>query len=264
VLARLRGRPHERQVPVAGEEDDPVAHVDVGRAVRREDDRRAGPRQSTEEPQHLTGGRGVETGRRLVEEERRGAGEQLDRDARPLALPAGQRPDTHGRPVGQVERGERLVDRPVHHLGRRDRGEPELRGVPERARQRQVPVDDVVLRHVADVRPVVRAGDAHLARGRGPDADHRLQQRRLPGAAATDDGDDLAGGDRERDVVQRGTTLGALRHAEHLDGSDEVGRGFGDREHAPIVRRPRRASLEGMRRNPGGRRRRQPRLDDRG
>ena len=131
--------------------------------------------------------------------------------------------------------GERLVDRPVHRRGRRARREPELCGVAERPDKRQVPMDDVVLGHVADVRPVVGSCDAHLARRRRPDADHGLEQRRLPRPAAADDRDDLASRHRERDVVQCRAAPDALRHAEHLDGGtaraaaggDAVDRGVG-------------------------------------
>ena len=66
--------------------------------------------------------------------------------------------------------------------------------------ERQVGVDDVVLGHVAEhaaerpqVGVQVDAVEAHRPRGRRGDAGDRLQQRRLAGAARTDDRDELTG-----------------------------------------------------------------------
>ena len=123
-------------------------------------------------------------------------------------------------------------------------------------------MDDVVLGDVADVRTSLSTRDADLSCGRLPDADHRLQQRGLPGAATPDDRDDLARRHRERDVAQRGATLCDLPDPENLDGGtartgaggDSVGCRVSGGEHditsggtridALIVCRPHAASLE--------------------
>ncbi len=77
-------------------------------------------------------------------------GEQLGGDAGPLALPATQRADPDVGEIGEANRLDRLADGSVD-LGRaRRRGQPQPRRVPERALERQVEMDDVVLRHVAE------------------------------------------------------------------------------------------------------------------
>ena len=104
---------------------------------------------------------------------------------------------------------DRVTDRVVD-LGRgRRRREPQPRRVAERASERQVGMDDVVLRHVAEhaaerpqVGVQVDAVEAHRPRGRRGDAGDRLQQRRLAGAARTDDRDELTSRERERHGVE--------------------------------------------------------------
>ena len=95
---------------MAGEEDDAVADVDLRGIVRGQHHGDAAVREPAHDTQHLRRGRGVEPGRRLVEEEDPGAGQQLDRDARSLALPAGEVADGDVAPVRQLEVAKRVVD----------------------------------------------------------------------------------------------------------------------------------------------------------
>lgn len=95
---------------------------------------------------------GFETRGGLVEEERARLRQQFDRDARPLALTAREHPHRDVAPIGQVEVAHRLVDRSIGERGRCPRGQSELRRVLERAPQRHLTVDGVVLRDVADPR----------------------------------------------------------------------------------------------------------------
>ena len=54
----------------------------------------------------------------------------------------------------------------------------------------------------------VHAPDPHGAGGGLDEADEQLAQRRLAAAGGADEGDDLAGGDREGDLVERGRAVG--------------------------------------------------------
>ena len=85
----------------------------------------------------------------------------------------------------------------------------EAGGVAQRRLDGQVPVDDVVLGHVADQRPEAPAvlGDVEPVvadrpvRG-GVDTGQGVEEGGLPGPAGADDAHDLAGFDRQRDVVE--------------------------------------------------------------
>ena len=137
---------------IAGQEDHAVTPVDGRRLVGREDDRDPSPGESAEQAHDLRRGRRVQTRGGFVQEEGARLGEQLDRDAGPLALAARQHPDRDVAPVGQVQVAHRLVDHAVGLVGRGARRQPKSRRVLERAPQRHLDVDDVVLRDVADAR----------------------------------------------------------------------------------------------------------------
>ena len=205
VRERLRDRPVEREVPVAREEDDAVAGQQVLHRVRGEHHRGAAVREPAQKGEQLTGAGGIQAGGRLVQEEDVGAREQLDRDARALALAARERAHLHIGALGEAERAECLLHGQVH-LGRRGgRWHPQRRRVAQRALERQVGVDDVVLGDVAEQPPErvevaveVDAVEAHRPALRRTHARQRLQQRGLAGAAAADDRDELARADGER------------------------------------------------------------------
>ena len=205
LLERLVDGSDEAHSPAARHEHDAIARGEVLDRVRGEHDRRRPVGELAQAGDQLRARDGVEAGRRLVEEEDVRIGEQLDGDAGALALPAAQRADPDVGVLGQAHGVDRVTDRVVD-LGRgRRRREPQPRRVAERASERQVGVDDVVLRHVAEhaaerpqVGVQVDAVEAHRPRGCRGDAGDRLQQRCLAGAAGTDDRDELTSRQRER------------------------------------------------------------------
>src|SRR5690606_23784645 len=101
---------------------------------------------------------GVEPRGGLVEQEQVGPGEQLDGGTGPLALAAGQVANPHVGALGQVEVAQGGGDDPVDLVGAGAGGEPQPGRVAQAAGQRQLPVDDVVLGHVADGRATAFAG----------------------------------------------------------------------------------------------------------
>ena len=89
-----------------------------------------------------------------------------------------------------------------------------MRRVPQGRQQRKFYVDDVVLRDVAhrapqlsEVRRRVYPIEGDRTRVRRPDTRHRLQQRRLAGAAAAHYRDKLTRLDHERDIIQDAMTV---------------------------------------------------------
>jgi hypothetical protein len=90
-----------------------------------------------------------------------------------------------------------LVDRPRHRGRIGARGQPQPGRVAQRTAERQVAVDDVVLGDEADSgRSAARHGVAVVQHGPGrgrPQPGHGLEQRGLAGAAAADEGHQLAG-----------------------------------------------------------------------
>ena len=209
LLERLLDGPDEAHPPSSRHEHDAVALRQVLDRVRGEHDRRRLVGEPAQAGDQLRARDRVQPGRRLVEEEDVRIGEQLGGDAGPLALAAAQRADSDLGLIGQVHGLEGVTDRAVD-LGRAGRRrEPQLRGVAERASERQIGVDDVVLRDVAEhaaerphVGVQVHAIEAHRPRRRRGDAGDGLQQRGLAGAAGPDDGDELTGRHRERHGVE--------------------------------------------------------------
>ena len=148
------------------------------------------------------------------------------------------------------------------------RRQPQAGRVAQRAAQRQVAVDDVVLRNEADSRLAsVRHRGTVVQHGPGrgrPQPGHGLEQSGLAGAAAADEGDQLAGRQRERHLVQELPAAGVAGHGEHVHGHAVGHRAVGwhrriggsevDRvAHGQIVRRGERAVMETAGRNRGDR-----------
>jgi hypothetical protein len=133
-------------------------------------------------------------------------------------LPTAQGTDPEVSLAGQTDRVHHLADRVVDLCRARRRGKSQARGVAEHAPEREFGVDDVFLRHVAEhaaERPQVRvhvdAVEAHRPRGRRADAGDRLEQRRLPSSARTDDCDELTSRHGERCTVEQGQLAAATR-----------------------------------------------------
>ena len=147
---RVVHRPDEADAPSSRHEHDAIAQLEVLDGVCREDDRCRAVREPAQTGDQLGTRDRVEPGGRFVEEEDVRLGEQLDGDAGALALPAAQRADPD---VGVwVSPTASIASRTAASTSRRGcrRREPEPRGVVERALERQVGVDDVVLRHVSE------------------------------------------------------------------------------------------------------------------
>ena len=150
VLQRGVDGADERHPSAARHEDDAIAQREVVGRMRREHDGRGTIGQRAQVGDQFGAGRRVQPGRRLVEEQHARLGQQFGGDAGPFALSPAQRADAHVGVLGQADRRNRSADRSVG-LGRRGRRwEPEPGGVAQRALEREVGVDRVVLGHVAD------------------------------------------------------------------------------------------------------------------
>ena len=136
VTRRSIDGPVVGETPTGSEEDDSVALSQVVGAVGGEDDGRAVVGELAERPHQPVGGGGVESGRRLVEEQGARPGQQFDADARPLALSTTELAHPDVGPVSEAERLERFVDERIDlgtwSLGR----QPELGGIAQRRPQR--------------------------------------------------------------------------------------------------------------------------------
>ena len=175
---------------------------------------------------------------RLVEVEQRRLGEQLESDAGALALAAGELRDL---PVGEIvaaggRRGavggaarQRQLDQHLLNarvplrVGRVGR-ETQLGAELERLAHRQGGVQDVVLRHVADLAPqlvVLRVevppAKAHGAHVRGAETGERVEQRRLSGAAGPEHGQQRPAGQPEGHLVQQAGLAGVHRDGVYLE-----------------------------------------------
>ncbi len=152
----------------------------------------------------------VEAGGGLVEEEHARPDEQFGADGHPLALAAAQLMDGLIAHRLQPERLDGGVHQGRPLLVAQVRGQAEQGGVGQAAGHGQLRVEDVVLGHVADVvaqhgpgRGQGGAVDQHRAPVRPGDADQRLQQAGLAGAAGPEDADELARGHGQGEVVEQ-------------------------------------------------------------
>jgi hypothetical protein len=120
-----------------------------------------------------------------------------------------------------------VIDYSVGLPGRRARGQPESRRVLERAPQRHLAMDDVILRDVADARVARGAGIDRRAivpdlAGRGcPQPRENLEQSGLSRSAATCDSNQLTRLDGEGHLVQDLTFPGVLADTGHVDASPD-------------------------------------------
>ena len=180
--------------------------------------------------QHLLGGRGVEGGGRLIENENTRVGGEHGADGHPLLLPARQLVQGPTAQVGDAQQVERLLHALAHHV-RRDGellhpvGQLLFDGVGHEAGQRVLSdhpddVGQLARRMVCRVAAIDHDPASQRAAGEVRDkAVDRPQQRRLADARATDDHAQLALRDAQRDVPQH-RPVGARiadRHTVKLD-----------------------------------------------
>jgi hypothetical protein len=169
----------------------------------------AGVGELAQHQHDLTVQRGVQTRRRLIEQQQRRLGEQLERHRRAFALPAGELVHPGVGVFGQVEFLEHLGDDLGPFLLAGVGRQPQLGGVAQRLVHGQLAVHDVVLRDHPDpaahggvfgVDVMALEGDRAGA-GAGVSRD-QPRQRGLAGAGATDDRGQRAGPGGQRNVVQ--------------------------------------------------------------
>ena len=144
---------------------------------------------------------GIHAGRRLVEDHDLGPADQGQRQPEPLPLPAGQTPVARPGDGGQADQLEQLVG--VARVG------VEAAVLAERLARPGARVDAAVLEHQPDAstqgRPTgCRIGPQH-ASGAAVGASialDDLDRRRLAGAVRSEQRDQLAAADRQRDAVE--------------------------------------------------------------
>ena len=180
--------------------------------------------------EHLVLGVTVEVGGGLVEDQERRVAQERPGQGQPLALTGRQaRPalaqhgvEALGQPVDQVgEAG--VVHRPADPLGRGvgpAEGDVVGQGPGEQVGSLGDPGHLGPPRVGVQVGQIERA-DPDSARGRTDEAQHHLEQGRLPAAARAGQGHDLARGDGEVDPVEG--RLGPARVADHQVGDDQAG-----------------------------------------
>src|SRR5215813_7871161 len=234
----LRRRASEGQVTVPGQEDHPVAPVNGGWLVSGEDNRDPSPGELVQQAHDLRRRRWVQTRGGFVQEEGGWPGEQLDRDAGALALTPRQHPDRNVTPIGQIELAQYVIDHPVCVLGRCARGQPEPRRVLERAPQRPLDVDDVVLRDIADAHVGAATGIdpyavVHDVASRGrPQPCKNLEQGGLSRSAAAHERNQLTRLDGEGHRLEDVTPPGVLADADGVDAGPDGSLGPRQRRRA--------------------------------
>ena len=204
-----------------------VTLVDGRRLVGREDDRDPPLGESAQQVHDLRRGRWVKTRGGFIQEEGARLGEQLDRNAGPLTLTARQHPDRNVTPIGQVQVGYRFVDNSVGLVGRCARRQAESCRVLERAPQRHLDVDDVVLRDVADtgagpgtgIDPNAVVHD--LAGGRRPRPRKNLKQGGLSRSAAAHKSNQLTWLDGQGHIMEDFAPAGALADSDRVDAAPD-------------------------------------------
>ena len=197
----------------ARQHDDPLRHADGFADVVRDEDR--GLALAAQDLGDLVRQREprlrIERRKRLVEQHDVRLGAQRARQRHALAHAARELARQVVQELAEPVAGEQLR-RALARLGHV--GALDFRAQ-HRVFEDGAPLEQIILlQHVADLaaRPGHRlAVDQHGAAGRLEDAGDQRQQRALAAAALADDGDELAGRDRDRDALER---LGLALEAE--------------------------------------------------
>jgi len=204
-----------------------VTPVDGRGLVGGEDHRDTSAGELAQQAHHLRRRRRVQARGGFIQEEGARPGKQLDRDAGALALAPRQHPDRDITPIGQVQLAQYFIDHPVSLPGRCAGRQAESRRVLQRAPQRHLAVDDVVLGDVADAR--VRRGTGidpnavmHDLASRGrPQPRKNLEQGGLSRSAAAHKSNELTRLDGEGHLVEDLTPPGMLADADGVDASPD-------------------------------------------
>lgn len=225
--ARVHGTPARQHDEVVKEIPDLRA-----RLVDRGDDGAPLARERLERAHQLKRARGIEPRRRLVEEQHRRVGQQLDADADATLLAAGapavlRVADARVGALLEAQLADDLVDDAVAVTRRRGRREAQVGRVLQRLADRQrgqqdVLLHDVCVSHAVHAGHAVEGRDAGLAEARAAHPlGHGVEQRRLAGPAAADDGREGAGLEVGVDGVQQ--ALDARRRLEAASEQLRVG-----------------------------------------
>jgi hypothetical protein len=181
------------------------------RVVGDEHDRPTVRVQRAQDVEDVMAGLRVEVAGRLVGEDDRRVGDDGPGDGDPLLLAAGQLPRLVPEAVAEAEPLEGLAGARLALAARDALVQQRRRDVLERRgpRQEVVGLEDEADRPAADRGEAVvgeagdrRARELVLARRRPVEAAEDAHHRRLAGARGSEDGDELALVDRERDVAQ--------------------------------------------------------------
>ena len=226
-MADLAAAERAHQGAVAQHHDAVRAGLDLGQAVRHEDDRHAGALQVRHDREQAVGLGQGEARRRLVHDDELGVERQRLDDLQHLALGDGQR--RHGR-AGREVAAEPLQQRRHAPVQGRPVDEAQRAGAGRLAADEDVGgrvevVEEVeLLVHEGDAgaerlgdreRGVLDAADRDRAGGGRHDAAQHLHQRRLAGAVLADQPHHLAGMHGEADALE-----GAHAGVGLLDGAE--------------------------------------------
>ena len=217
-LEERPGIPGEDLVARAGGEEAPlVEEREAGRVlglvhVRRGDENREpAVVQLVQDLPELPARHRVDPGRRLVEEEEVGPGEKGGDERELLLHSAGERPGEAPAVRAHADALEELRGAEPG-LGRWNRVEP--------GPQVEVLVDRQVLVEGEPLRDETEGGGrvaSDRPPGRGDDAGHEAEERRLAGAVGADEGEELPSRDVEVDAAERGVRSEALHEAAGFD-----------------------------------------------
>ena len=224
VRRRELGGPEVRRAAAGREDEHPIAEPDALDAVRDDDHRAAAVGERPQQLHQAALVTRVESRGRLVEEEERWLRQQLDRDADPLPLPARDLLDRNVPAPFEPELAHHLVDALQALLARYVRRKPELGRVLERARDRQLAVENVVLRDDTDalaqllvVRIEIAAAVEDEAALSRPQATQGPEQGRLAASRRTDDADEGALAQAEADVLDERAAVDLDRQSHRLE-----------------------------------------------
>ncbi len=208
-VQRLLGRPEVGDRAAGRHHQELVADRQLGHRVGDDEDRAAVVGEAAQQLHDVAVHARVEAGGRLVQEDQRRLGEQLQGDGDALALAAGEGADLLVLVDVELELAQHLVDAGLALGARGVGGEAQLGRVLQGPLDGQLLVQDVVLRHESDALaqlgellvevPVVVEDVALVG---GAVAGQRLEQRRLAGTGGADHRDQRLLGNAEGDVPQ--------------------------------------------------------------
>ena len=198
-IQHLGWRANEGWLAAAAHADDLVTELrHVRQGVGHHDDGHSVIGQSAEQAHDLPVGALVQPTGHFVEQQQTGPVEYLAGQARAFLLPAAERTDALVEPIQQIDVPHRIVYRRAALLDGGVRWQSKPRRIIERLAQRELLVQDVLLRHECDIllqsRKIgvqVASVEQYRPLARERPAGHDVHQRGLARTVGTDDGDEL-------------------------------------------------------------------------